>query len=398
MAPTVGELDDYRWLTSDQAAPYLEAAAQADRSLTSLASLLRRDLSASRAHLVLEQVELRRRAKEKFSTAERMFFTKKALEQATDEAIAKYKASRLPRGVIGHDFCCGIGGDLLQLAARAEQAIGVDLDPVTAYLAETNCRTAGLNHVRVISGDVRDFPPAADGWWHLDPDRRWNRARASQIEHYSPGDEVWRAWFDRCPQGMIKLAPAARVSPWQAAGFYCEWIETRGECRQQLLLKACDGAAGKRSAVLLGGGGEVLGRVIGDEAPLPAAANCVLRYLFEPRPCVLAAGLAPSLAGQWELAPVSAGSVYWTSDQCVTSPMMAAFEVLLEAPLDLKRWKAILKHRRLGRLEVKCRGVNIDPEQLLRRLKPEGDQSGVLAVVRQPAGMRAILARRLPAP
>ena len=38
-----------------------------------------------------------------------------------------------------YDLCCGIGGDLLALAEHGE-TIGVERDPVTAYLAEANGR------------------------------------------------------------------------------------------------------------------------------------------------------------------------------------------------------------------------------------------------------------------
>jgi hypothetical protein len=74
-------MEDYQWLVSDAAAPWLDRGGCLLRSktgsggeLAKLASALRKDLSAERAHLVLEQVELRKRAAEKFSLAERMFF------------------------------------------------------------------------------------------------------------------------------------------------------------------------------------------------------------------------------------------------------------------------------------------------------------------------------------
>ena len=55
---------------------------------------LRKELSAERVHLVLQQAALRHRARDKFAAAERMFFTPLGLEQATDEVIAQHKAQR----------------------------------------------------------------------------------------------------------------------------------------------------------------------------------------------------------------------------------------------------------------------------------------------------------------
>src|SRR5438309_11652058 len=86
-------IDDYRWLVSDAANPWLTMAREessnlnrthAGSVLVKLTSQLRKDLTAERAHLVIEQTELRQRAREKFTLAEQMFFTRQGLEQATD--------------------------------------------------------------------------------------------------------------------------------------------------------------------------------------------------------------------------------------------------------------------------------------------------------------------------
>src|SRR4051794_31796536 len=122
-------IDGYRWLVSEAGERGLasvrgeiEAAGGPSVALT---SRLRKDLSLERAHLVIEQIELRQRAREKFSLADRMYFTRKGLEQATDEQLAAYKASRFPPGQTISDLCCGLGGDLLALA-RHGRAQGID--------------------------------------------------------------------------------------------------------------------------------------------------------------------------------------------------------------------------------------------------------------------------------
>ncbi|HEX3724868.1 MAG TPA: hypothetical protein VHV08_01440, partial [Pirellulales bacterium] len=81
-----------RWLIGSQAAPLLELAATWQTPQATDVARLRRSCSARQASLVLELVALRRRAKVKFSRAERMFFTTLGLEQSTDEMVAAYKA------------------------------------------------------------------------------------------------------------------------------------------------------------------------------------------------------------------------------------------------------------------------------------------------------------------
>src|SRR5262245_51813557 len=89
---TCNDLADYQWLTGDEAGRLLAALATDPLPLHTAVARLRRNLSAARAHLIIEQVELRRRAAEKFTHADQMFFTRTALEQATDEWTAAYKA------------------------------------------------------------------------------------------------------------------------------------------------------------------------------------------------------------------------------------------------------------------------------------------------------------------
>src|SRR5262249_54860848 len=132
-------LDDYRWLIGAEAGKWLSELAIASGSLLQQTSRLRKHLSTERGHLLLEQVELRRRAANKFSAASEMFFTAVGLEQATDEVVATYKSKRLPFDRPRADLCCGIGGDLLVLAQDGP-TVGIERDPITALLAAENLR------------------------------------------------------------------------------------------------------------------------------------------------------------------------------------------------------------------------------------------------------------------
>src|SRR3954467_13456996 len=94
----MAEFSDYAWLVGEDAALYLTALAEDERPPLNQLKFLRRELSAERARLVVEQVELRRRAASKFcEPASQMFFTPVHLEQATDICLAGYKATRLLR-------------------------------------------------------------------------------------------------------------------------------------------------------------------------------------------------------------------------------------------------------------------------------------------------------------
>lgn len=391
---TTPELDDYRWLVND-AASWLRDAAECSAPLASLVPALRRNLSEARTHLVLEQVALRRRAQEKFSQAQRMFFTAQGLEQATDEALARYKSRRFSRDVPVADFCCGIGGDLLALAERGP-VIGVDRDEVCAILATANCVPLGVADARVLVADAQEFLFDGVTAWHVDPDRRPHGHRTSQPDFYEPGPEVVDAWRTRCSVGAVKLAPAAVVPESWRDECELEWIASRGGCRQQVAwFGELARQTGQRSATVVTAGGESLRTVVGQgDAPI-SLAPAVGRYLFEPNPAVLAAGLAGSLAAEHHLAALAVEAGYLTGDAPVDDAALAAFEVTDVLSFDTKRLKTLLRDRGIGRLEVKKRGVDIDPAQVQRTLRVPGDHSATLLVARLGKKVVAILAQRV---
>ena len=178
-------LDDLRWLTGPVATELLCRLRDEDVRQPSMAARLRKDHSARRVHLLLEQVELRHRAKKKFTQAEQMFFTRAGLEQATDERVARYKAERFHDAVA--DLCCGVGGDLVSLADRGP-VVGIDKDAAAAHLAAANCAAAGhdTDHAVVRCADVAEVPLDEIDAWHLDPDRRPSGKRSVQLDHHEP--------------------------------------------------------------------------------------------------------------------------------------------------------------------------------------------------------------------
>lgn len=391
---TDADLADYHWLVGDAARPYLRRAAGHIGPLATLAKSLRRDLAVGRACLVLEQHVLRQRARDKFADPEQLFFTRRGLEQATGQPLARFKAGRFETSETVADLCCGIGGDLLELSARGD-AVGVERDGVTALLATANLHQTGRSGWRVECQDVRLWAGTDAAAWHLDPDRRSLGSRASQPERYEPGpDEVWRLLAIN-PRGAVKLAPAARLADerWRQAEL--EWIAFDRQCRQ---LMAWFGplarSPGQRVATLLGPGGHVASRIEGSgrQGLQPAAA--IGRYLYEPHAGVLAAGLAGTLAARHGLTAVAADGGYLTGEDPVSDRSCERFEVLEVLPYDARRIKAVLRQRSVGPLEIKKRGVAELPESLRRRLRVPGPDRAVLILARTERGTTAILARR----
>jgi hypothetical protein len=393
-------LADYRWLVSEAARPWLErtrdelaAARGADAGLL---KRLRKDLPAAWAHLLVEQVELRERAREKFSQAEQMYFTRKGLEQATDEQIASHKAGRfIPPGAVA-DLCCGIGGDALALARRGP-VIAVDQDPIACLLVQANSRAGGLDaaHLRTSTGDAATFSLGQLAAWHIDPDRRAREARTTRVDLFQPPLAAIEALLKCNRNASIKLAPAAEAPEGWGAEAELEWLGSRGECRQQVAW--CGSLArhpGQRTATIVDAAGGPWTIVGTAKEPVPIAA-AMGRYLYEPHNVVLAAKLTGALCREHVVAALSFGIAYLTSDALVAEPALAAFEVRDVLPLDQKQLKAWCREHRIGRLEVKKRGVELDPEKLRKAIIADGDQSATLVVMKLGGKSQVVVANRI---
>ena len=63
-------------------------------------------------------------------------------------------------------------------------------------------------------------------------------------------------------------------------------------------------------------------------------------------------------------------------------------------PFDVKQVKAALRERKMGRLEIKHRGLQLDPDRLKKRLNVPGDNRGCLIIVGGHENARAIITKR----
>lgn len=389
--------EDTAWLVSSEATAWLAEAAD-EVATSALLKRLRKQLSNARAALIVEQVELRKRAEAKFGAAAKMFFTRKGLEQATDERTARFKADRM-RNQIGHeglvaDLCCGIGGDAIALAEHFQQVVGVDHDEVLATLATANFSANQCSNASTQSLDVADFPVAEAIAWHIDPDRRSAGRRTSQWEFGSPSVDVMRKLADANPNGSVKLAPAAEIDDeWSSRGER-QWLGDRRSCRQQMLwmgeLARSNGA--EQGAVVLSpeSADEFWGEA---DAEIDWAVS-VGRYIFEPYSPIFAANLQNALAASLGASGLASGVGYFTSNEPIDSPFGACFEVLAEMTYREKKVKAALRERNVGRLEVKKRGVDIDPAKLQKQLQGKDPEQATLILAPLGGKVLALITRR----
>ena len=289
-------IDDYRWLVSDAAQPWLRRSTERDVD-TSLLKELRRHLSKEQAHLIAEQVSLRARGARKFRRADRLYFLPRAVEQATDESIAAYKSASFPPGGRVADLGCGMGGDTMALAA-SRSLLAVDTDPTCALIAEANLHAVGAGSFIVQEQDAANVALADYAFWHADPDRRATGRRTVRTDQMQPSAAELATWLTVNPNAAIKWAPASHVPPDLTRHAEREWIGHSRTCQQQLVRSgALARYPGRRVATVLlnaEDGTPHTQTLVEAEGESPETVTQLRSYLVEPHAVVIAAGLAPS--------------------------------------------------------------------------------------------------------
>ena len=346
---------------------------------------------------VVGQSRLRVKAHAKFGDfADRMLFTRAGLEQATRLAVAARHAGRFRAAGIASvaDLGCGIGGDALGFAALGIRVSAVDADEVTAAIAAYNLAPFGSD-VTVAQGLAEETDLAGvDGVW-LDPARRTSgHSETARVrpEDYSPPLDWAFDLAGRIPTG-IKLGPGLdrAMIPDDVEA---PWVSADGSTVELVLWSGRLARDGVRRAALV---------MRGDDAweltsPADAADEPVRplgAFVHEPDGAVIRARLIGEVARSLEAGMLADQIAYLTSDAALTSPFVASFRVREVLPAEPRALSRALRERGIGRLEIKKRGVDIDPAAFRTALKLRGDGSATLILTRVGAKRLAIVADRV---
>jgi SAM-dependent methyltransferase len=353
-----------------------ELAPSDDNFLANLAHLQKR-FPAALAKAALETAALRLRARAKFSRAEAMYFTREALEQASGEAIARYRAGRFAAVHTALDLGCGIGGDSLALAERC-LVTAIDLDPLRLGMAAENLAAYGRrDRACFIEGDLtQPALPAADAFF-FDPARRVDGRRKFSVREYQLPLATVNQWLPRLPAGGVKISPGVDLDELAGYDGEVEFISERGELKECALWFGAFKSAPRRATVLNAGGAHSLlpdsAAAASREPPGPP-----LDYLYEPDPAILRAGLVTTLAAQLDARQLDPDIAYLTAATARPTPYARVFAIEAALPFQLKRLRQALRARRVGRVTVKKRGSPLEPEALIRQLRLDGPEERIV--------------------
>ncbi|MFC8085614.1 methyltransferase domain-containing protein [Streptomyces sp. NPDC057340] len=347
-----------------------------------VATRLRRTHPVELVSAALGQARLRQRAAAKFGAedAGRMFFTPNGVEQSTRASVAAYRAGRFAAlGVTSvADLCCGIGGDAIALARAGIRVLAVDRDPVTAAAARANAGALGLGElIEVREADVSEVDTAGYDAVFVDPARRGGRGRIFDPEAYSP-PLSWAVEAARTASraAALKVAPGIphEAVPEDAEA---EWISDGGDVKEAVLWFGTGAAPGAVRATLLPGPRTLPGTGLPDpEVRTPG------RYLYEPDGAVIRAHLVAEVAADLDGGLLDPTIAYVTADELRSTPYATAYEITDRMPFNVKKLKALLRERGVGTLTVKKRGSAVEPEELRKKVKPEGPNAATVFLTR----------------
>ncbi len=351
---------------------------------------------------------------------------KLALEQSTAKDIGRWKANLWPSEGSVNDLCCGMGGDSLFLPETLK-VTGFDLDEDRLSMYRYNMQALGKT-VGTQCRDVRSVENGAD-YFTIDPARRAIEGENQRdLRNLAPTLEEVVEISKHYKGGMAKLPPGyppAEIPD----GTEIIYIGGHSDCRECLVLF---GALAKNPdairAVIVDKSGKVLAewsrprnradetldddlqekldkndslegkdrtyRTATSKSDLPLGD--ISQYISEPAPVLIRSHLFNQAVLTCDPSAhlISEGIAYVASAAPLPVPGFACYEVLAHTEIATGAVRAMLKEHNIGKITLKLRGVKLDPDAEIKRLKPKGKESAILFYTRAYGEKVAILARR----
>ncbi|MEO7123416.1 MAG: SAM-dependent methyltransferase, partial [Lacisediminihabitans sp.] len=149
----------------------------------------------------------------------------------------------------------------------------------------------------------------------------------------------------------------------------------------------------RRAALVLGAHGSA--ELTGADDSEDVESGTLQEYLYEPDGAVIRARLIGTLARQLDATMLSTGIAYLSAATAVETPFASCFRILETFPFDEKLLRRELTARKIGTLEIKKRGADVDPAQLRKKLALKGPEKATLIVTRVAGRHVALLTERV---
>jgi len=249
----------------------------------------------------------------------------------------------------------------------------------------------------VRQGTAEENVPSDESAIWMDPARRTSghsETKRVSSDDYSPSLDWAFEVASRRPTG-IKLGPGHDRDSLPSDA-EAQWVSAEGSVVELVLWTGALARDGVRRAALVIRGDRSHELTAGADA-LDAPVRDLGDFLHEPDGAVIRARLIGDVARSLDAGMLDERIAYLTSNAALTSPFVQSFRVRETMPANPKAISAVLKAHSIGTLEIKKRGMDIDPAAFRKKLTLRGDQTATLILTRIGDQRRAILADRVPA-
>ena len=331
---------------------------------------------------LIETVTCRRRARGKLRGADDLLLSDEALQQATNSVVAQQRAAdiadRVPGAVI-HDVTCSVGAELAELTHSSGVAgvIGSDIDPVRLAMARHNVPSATLLRADALT------PTSTADVILADPARRSGAGRVFRLDQLTPPLlDLMTTYAGRSL--MVKCAPGLDYSMLRNRfGFDGEVQITSldGGVREAVLWTGPHATPIRRATVLrTGPDGTVERTELTDAEPDDVPIGELGEWIIDPDGAIVRAGLVRNYAHRHGLGLLDPRIAYLTGDSVPLGER--GFRIIEQVGVAEKALRKALGAQDCGTLEILVRGLDVDPDQLRKRLKLKGSRPLTLILTR----------------
>ena len=290
-----------------------------------------------------------------------------AAQQATPARVAGVRAARIAEAgaQMVHDVTCSVGSEAPAFRQRGIAWMGSDLDMPRLIMARHNLgQEAWLAQADALT------PVTSDGVIVADPARRAGGRRITDpAQLLPPLPDLLDAQAGR--EMAVKCAPGIDYSGWDGL---VSVVSVDGGVKEACLYTPGLAGGVRREAVVLR---EVEERVtdLDDDTVETTAPQ---RYIIDPDGAVVRAGLVRGWAARHELSMLDEHIAYLTGEQIPAG--YSGFPFLEAVPL--RALKKVLASHGAGSVEILVRGVDVDPDQLRKKLKLRGKAQMAVVIAR----------------
>lgn len=290
-----------------------------------------------------------------------------AAQQATPARVAGVRAARIAAAgaQMVHDVTCSVGSEAPAFRQRGIAWMGSDLDMPRLIMARHNLgQEAWLAQADALR------PVTSDGVVVADPARRAGGRRITDpAQLLPPLPDLLDAHAGR--EMAVKCAPGIDYSGWDGL---VSVVSVDGGVKEACLYTPGLAGGVRREAVVLRDGEERVTDLDDDTVDVTAPQ----RYIIDPDGAVVRAGLVRGWAARHGLSMLDEHIAYLTGEQIPAG--YSGFPFLEAVPL--RALKKVLASHGAGSVEILVRGVDVDPDQLRKKLKLRGKAQMAVVIAR----------------